>query len=277
MKLKQRSKKAAAWGLTAAMCISSLFTSGQTAVIKAEETDAEESVVTLSNPVIEAEKGHVVWDCIYFGNYWQKKYIPQPGNVPEEGEDDVVHTDDDGTKYIVRADKNCYKYEPIKWRVLSVNEDGTDAFVMADKTLDAKTFYSDTDTRNTATWENSDVREWLNETFMEAAFSEEEQEAIATTEIDNLRNPYYDGDIETSGEDGEPTQDRIYLASLDDMLKEEYGFINNYVPDESKFRETQARDFEATDFTKSCRDEEGNSYADNYLLRTLGAFEHYVL
>lgn len=273
MKMKQRSKKMAAWGLTVAMCLSLIFTSGQLAVIKAAETDSDAMAVTLSNPVIEAEKGHVVWDCIYFGNYWQQKYIPQPGNKPEEGEDDVVHIDDDGTKYIVRADKSCYKYEPIKWRVLSVSEDGTDAFLMADKTLDGKAFhsnYSETVTKDTVTWEISDVREWLNETFMETAFSEEEQNAIVATEIENLSySSYYGGDLE----DCAPTEDRIYLPSLDDMVNPEYGFVNNFNPTDDPiakgFSATDTRRADDTDFAES----EGGYKTGGYLLRTLGAFK----
>lgn len=276
MKLKQHSKKAVAWGLTAALSLSLLFTSGQPPVIKAAETDSDEEAVTLSNPVIEAEKGHVVWDCIYFGNYWQKKYITQPGNEPEEGEDDVVHTDDDGTKYIVREDKSCYKYEPVKWRVLSVSEDGTDAFLMADKSLDGKVFYSDTDAKNTATWENSDVREWLNGTFMETAFSPEEQEAIKTTEIENLSySSYYDGDTETSAKDGAPTEDRIYLPSLDDMVNAKYGFINNFNPSdgvEHGFSRTESRQTDSTDFAEFKEMYKTGSY----LLRTLSPFDECV-
>lgn len=274
MKMKQRSKKAAAWGLSAAMCLSMLITSGQPAVIKAEETDSNEIAVTLSNPVIEAEKGHVVWDCIYFGNYWQKKYITRPGNMPEKGEDDVAHTDTDGTEYIVRADKSCYKREPIKWRVLSVSEDGTDAFVMADQCLDAKAFQSGdgkTGTTDTVAWENSDIREWLNGTFMKAAFSAEEQEAIKTTEIDNLRYfSYYEGsDIEISGEDGTPTQDRIYLPSLDDMLNKKYGFVNSYRSTDNTFSDSETRQAYSTDFAKD--------NADGYWLRTLAASKEKVL
>lgn len=281
MKLKQRSKKAAAWGLTAAMSLSLLSASGQPVVVKAEEMDAEKLAVTLSSPVIEAEKGHVVWDCVYFGNYWQNKYIPQPGNRPEEGEDDVVHTDDDGTKYIVRADKSCYKYEPIKWRVLSVSEDGTDAFLLADKTLDGKAFhsnYSETVTANTVTWENSDVRGWLNGTFMETAFSAEEQEAIVAAKVENLSySSYYDGGTETSAKDGAPTEDRIYLPSLADMVNQEYGFINNFNPTddvtEHGFSETEVRQADAADFAKS--GEEGYK-TGGYLLRTLSPFDGYV-
>lgn len=281
MKLKQRSKKAAAWGLTAAMSFSLLSAPGQMVVAEAAKTTSDGMEAALSNPVIEAEKGHVVWDCVYFGNYWQNKYIPQPGNRPEEGEDDVVHTDDDGTKYIVRADKSCYKYEPIKWRVLSVSEDGTDAFLLSDKTLDGKAFhsnYSETVTANTVTWENSDVRGWLNGTFMETAFSEEEQEAIVAAKIENLSySSYYDGGTETSAKDGAPTEDRIYLPSLADMVNQEYGFINNFNPTddvtEHGFSETEVRQADAADFAKS--GEEGYK-TGGYLLRTLSPFDGYV-
>lgn len=274
MNLKQRSKKAAAWALTVAMNLSLLLVSGQPSLIRA--------AVTLGNPAIEAEKGYVQWDCIYFGNYWQKKYIPQPGNMPQEGENDVVHTDDDGTRYIVRADKSCYKYEPIKWRVLSVSEDGTDAFVMADKTLDGKAFhsnYSETITTNNVTWENSDVREWLNGSFMETAFSEAEQSAILATEIENLSySSYYDGDTETSAKDGTPTEDYIYLPSLDDMVNIKYGFINNFNSSgdvtEHGFSETEVRQANATNFAEWGED---GYKTGGYLLRTLSPLDGHVL
>lgn len=89
----------------------------------------------------------------------------QLGNIPEE--EDVVHADD-GTKYIVRSDKSCYKCEPIKWRIPSINEDGTDAFVMADQVLNITQYYRDGSVE--ITWEKSDAREWLNDTFMKTAF-----------------------------------------------------------------------------------------------------------
>lgn len=275
MKLKKRNRKRVACLLAIVLCISPAFSSGNTAAAQTEGANSAQDSTVLKNPVIAAEDGKVTWDCIWFGNYWQKEYIPQPGNMPEEGEDDVVHTDDDGTKYIVRADKSCYKYEPIKWRVLSVSEDGTDAFLMADKTLDGKAFHSndsETVTTNTVTWENSDIRGWLNGTFMTVAFSSEEQEAIKTTEIDNLSySSYYGGDLE----DDTPTADRIYLPSLDDMVNRKYGFVNNFNPSdnlmEKGFSDTETRKADNTDFA-ICSKARGG-----YLLRTLGAFEGYVL
>lgn len=75
MKLKQQSKKVLAWGLALTMSLSLLFTSGQPAIVQAVETEADEAAVALHNPVIEAEEGQIVWDCVYFGNYYQSKYI----------------------------------------------------------------------------------------------------------------------------------------------------------------------------------------------------------
>lgn len=272
MKQKQQRNRVTAWSLAFGMCLSAFFAFRQPTMVKAEKLP-----VTLSNPVIEAERGYAQWDCVYFGNYWQDKYIPQSGNVPA-GEEDAVHTDGDGTKYIVRSDGSCYKYEPIKWRILSVSEEGTEAFVMADKTLDGKAFhsnYSETVTTDTVTWENSDVREWLNGTFMETAFSGEEQEAIEIEEIENLSySSYYDGNLEDSA----PTNDHIYLPSLDDMVSREYGFVNNFNPlddpTQKGFSETMTRQADSTDFAQS--GEEGYK-TKGYLLRTPGAYLGYIL
>ena len=237
--------------------------------VTAAKSEAEEVVVSdhvLHNPVIEAEKGHVVWDCVYFGNYWQSQYITQPGNRPETGEDDVEHTDEDGTKYIVRADMKCYKSEPIKWRVLSVNEDGTDAFLISDQNLDVKSFYfgeSEGVAWENITWENSDIRAWLNDDFMKTAFTEEEQEAINETEIDNLKNPY--ASEEEALEDGNDTTDKVYLPSLNEITSREYGFV-------PELKESDTRLVLNTDFAV------GGNGGNNgqYMLRTLGVAAPYV-
>lgn len=60
------------------------------------------------------------------------------------------------------------------------------------------------------TWETCSAREWLNNTFLNAAFSKEEQKAIPITELDNSDrlNPK----IKFKGELNN-TQDRIFLLS----------------------------------------------------------------
>ena len=120
--------------------------------------------------------GVTTWDCVYFGNYWQND------------------TNGDG-----KTDRNDKK-QPIKWRVLSV--DGDDAFLIADKNLDAQPYNK---TTNNGTWETSTLRTWLNSTFLNNAFSESEQKAINCTNISNENNPF------CMTEGGNDTTDSIYF------------------------------------------------------------------
>ena len=131
----------------------------------------------LSNPTIS--NGVTTWDCIYFGNYWQND------------------TNGDG-----KADQNDQK-EPIKWRVLSVH--GNDAFLLADQNLDVKPY---NEVRTSKTWETCTLRTWLNDTFLDTAFTSAEQAAIKNTTVVNDDNHRY------GIEGGENTTDKVYLLSL---------------------------------------------------------------
>ncbi len=57
------------------------------------------------------------------------------------------------------------------------------------------------------TWEYSDIRRWLNDDFYEEAFSDEEKQCIA---VSNITNFCYSGEAE----DGRNTNDRIFLLSV---------------------------------------------------------------
>lgn len=63
------------------------------------------------------------------------------------------------------------------------------------------------------TWETCSLRQWLNETFLNAAFSEEEQSKIASTNVINKDN----NDSKTNG--GKDTIDKIFLLSIDEANK----------------------------------------------------------
>lgn len=107
----------------------------------------------LSNPRV-AQDDTVIWDCVYFGNYWQND------------------TNGDGV-----ADQNDDK-EPIKWRVLSV--DGNDAFLLSDAGLDAK-HIRPYEGKEYAVWENSILRKGLNDSFYNMAFTDKEKDIIIET------------------------------------------------------------------------------------------------
>ena len=141
-------------------------------------------------------------DNIYFGNYFQS---------------------------------NSTTKEPVKWRVLS-NSDGKQLFLLSDQNLDVKP-YNSSDT--SITWEKSTIRSWLNgyaasennsgtdyssNNFIDAAFSSDEQIAVADTYVYNKTqsngtsnpNPSYN----TSG--GENTTDKIFLLSIEEANNSSY-------------------------------------------------------
>ena len=176
-------------GLVCTMCMSSVTfgTTLGTDIIKAAENTA-----VLSNPVVD-ESGVTTWDTVYFGKYWQND------------------TDCNG-----KADKKDEK-DPIRWRVLSVN--GNDAFLMADQILDGRR-YHDWDVETT--WENCSLRVWLNNEFLNDAFTGEEQDAIMITDIVNEDNP------ENRAEGGNNTFDKVYIPSFREAVNVAYGFDENY-------------------------------------------------
>ena len=100
--------------------------------------------------------------------------------------------------------------EAIEWIVLDV-KDGK-ALLLSKYGLEAKPY----NVKNVdITWENCTLRTWLNDDFLNAAFSAEEQSAIPVTKVDNSDSQGYDWSIEmgenTTG--GNNTQDRIFLLS----------------------------------------------------------------
>ena len=101
--------------------------------------------------------------------------------------------------------------EKIEWIVLDA-QDGK-SLLLSKYGLDAKPYntgYKD------ITWEVSTIREWLNNGFMAAAFTAEEQKAIMTTQVDNGSAQGYSG-WNTSG--GNDTQDQFFLLSYAEANK----------------------------------------------------------
>ena len=159
------------------------------------------AAVSLQNPITDGN-GVTTWDCIYFGNYYQS---------------------------------NSSTKEPIKWRVLSVN--GNDAFLLADQNLDAKPY---NEKSTDVTWATCTLRTWLNDAFLNTAFTSAEQVAIKNTTVVNDDNPYYD----TEG--GENTTDKVYLLSIAEAGNTAYGF-------NGEFRtESETREAKNTAYAKEC-------------------------
>lgn len=163
-----------------------------------------------------------------------------------KGKDATYSTSSSSPYYNWNNDYNTYhyfKYEPIKWRVLSV--DGTDALLLADVALDDQRYNLN---YKSVTWATSSIRSWLNgygasanepqtdyshKNFLNAAFSSEEKNAIKITNVINDNNISYG----TAG--GNTTSDKVFLLSESEVYHtdtaEKYGFTKtNSIYDEAR-------------------------------------------
>lgn len=179
-----------------------------------------------------------------------------------------------------------FAYEPIQWRVLDVQEDGN-VLLMAETVLDARAFTDKPDFNNPINWGNSSIRQWLNGTFMDTAFTAEEKAEILVTDLENKHNPV------TGTKSGANTSDKVFLPSFDDITNSDYGFAEcdkmtdggygedgtyseKYSFSAAYYEEDPARKAYSSDFAKShgvwaCREKGDPDYdVCRYWLRTSG-------
>lgn len=98
--------------------------------------------------------------------------------------------------------------EDIEWLVLA--KEGTKILVISKEALDCKpynTSYTD------VTWETCTLRKWLNNDFINAAFSADERTMIPTVTVSADKNPVY------STNPGNATQDQVFLLSITEVNK----------------------------------------------------------
>ena len=200
---------------------------------KTIEQKTEEQRLFPTNPIHHCTKKDdgtdiTDWSYVYFGSYPQSEVTEQELTSDIIGASYNVSGDAwiNGRRYrrISKDDVNnnwyfgnreyrYFKWERIKWRVLKNN--GTTLFVMADKGLDCKVY---NEKQEDITWENSTIRKWMNQTFLNTAFSESERNAIVEQTIVNEDN-YWQG---TEG--GDDTKDKIFFLSAREVGDPSYGF-----------------------------------------------------
>ena len=96
--------------------------------------------------------------------------------------------------------------EPIEWVVLDVQ--GDRAFLMSLYCLDVKVYYHE---RVSMYWGISPLREWMNNDFVQTAFSKEEQARLVLTTVKN-ENP---NGVKGAGDD---TLDMVYFLSREEAI-----------------------------------------------------------
>lgn len=156
-----------------------------------------------------------------------------------------------------------FKWKPLTWKVL----DPQKGLVMCPSIIDSQEYYPlesnrtiDEKTIYPNNYEYSTIRTWLNDCFINAAFSQAEQEKIETT---RLLNPAYS--VDYSQYNSRVTNDKIYLLSYEDAKNASYGFSGS-----------SSRKLSGTDYAKV----QGLRVIDNsysyWRLRTAGSDSTYV-
>ena len=134
----------------------------------------------------------------------------------------------DGTQPVQNGSVYRYfKVEPIEWKILTTDYNGTGKkLLLAKKCL--VPFRFDGSSNDYA---NSEIRTYLNDGFLNSAFTTELQARIAdTTVINNARstNPDLHATQWNSGNNSNasdtPTTDKLFLLSEQEVTKSEYGF-----------------------------------------------------
>lgn len=108
--------------------------------------------------------------------------------------------------------------EEIEWIVVEVQ--GNKAMLLSRYGLDAHRF----DASKYQGWAKSEMRSWLNSTFLNNAFTDAEQQAIITTTVKTGNNDEWvtraqkEGWLAESVNGGEDTQDKLFLLSLEEAM-----------------------------------------------------------
>lgn len=179
-------------------------------------------------------KNMMLYKDFYYSGYKYRavkinSYRPKrTGGLPSS---DQYSYQDDNKYYI----NNTYyfKFETIEWRVLNPN----DGYVMCNSIIDSQAFqnlvyYSDGEYYNSteksftaSNWVTCTLSKWLNNDFLNTAFTDGEKTKINDTSLDSTETAY-----------------KIFLLSYDDVINKNYNFKTS-VSEYDTARKLQGSDY----------------------------------
>ena len=109
-----------------------------------------------------------------------------------------------------RFPNELFQMDSITWKVLSV-ENGRALLITVNCLINIGDCNSGEPLNQNGFWENSDIRNFLNNGFYDVCFSKIEKEQIILAHLNNPKNPTY----RTDG--GPDTDDRVFLLSIDEL------------------------------------------------------------
>ncbi|MBQ8178466.1 MAG: hypothetical protein IJ033_04655 [Clostridia bacterium] len=149
----------------------------------------------------------------------------RPSSTINSGSSSATYQDDNG--YLEQT-VYWFKYEPIRWSV--VKQNNGKALAVSQLILDSQCFYTDRNTRENGNktiyannWEQSSLRQWLNNDFYNAAFSDNQKNAIIAESLDN-KTTAYDGSYNDYANCQNNTTDNVFLLSYKDVTDTALGF-----------------------------------------------------
>ena len=98
--------------------------------------------------------------------------------------------------------------EAIEWIVLAKEEDKL--LLISDKALDCQPY---NESWSDVTWETCSLRKWLNQDFLDVAFSESEKDKISTVAVPATNNQKYHTNA------GNSTRDKVFILNIDEAKK----------------------------------------------------------
>ena len=261
----------------------------------------------LHSPMVKNEKAkehQTRWSCLYYGSYptnevvdglfdavddyalaqgdvivdatlfalLQKADWDENGDTVLEGKryhrlgsDDAVTASGDHHQHYRWKDLKAwhyFAYEPIQWRVLNIK--GEKALLLAHRMPDNCPYH---DTPEDVTWSESYMRQWLNTTFLERAFSPSERMSIEETDIENVNNYYFGTSC------GPTTRDCVFVLSESEAFSSDkavdYGFYpgDGFTDPARRFRSTLYAKCRGSWWSPNDNEAPGGSF---WFLRTSG-------
>ncbi len=235
------------------------------------------SRVPYYRPLNEINESAPYCPFIIFGEWPQTKLTDTTVTVNESDSKEAgqfTYYKGSDNAWYAKLNSDYYKVEPIKWRILTTDYNQTGKkLLFAENVLTKSAYYDISEIERTINskeiypnnYEHSRVRALLNglsykkktsssdemiddlsfyeKGFLQTAFTEDEQKAIAiTTVVNNARstNPMYNETFFNNGENyyasDISTNDKIFLLSTQEISNDVYGFSVDEKPDDMRIR-----------------------------------------
>lgn len=160
----------------------------------------------------------------------------------------LIHSFDNGVEF-EEDEEYWFKLEPINWRI--IDQEANSYYLLCEKLIDIKRYHANSAIRHiddktiySNNYEYSDIRKWLNGSFISDGFMFGSNSLIpfkVDNSLETTATPesgYYCND----------TFDKVTLLSYSDYLNESYGFVS-----------FSSRMIKTTDFVRAC----GAQYSDS--------------